>query len=82
MGFLSRFLFFFFFLLAPFVGGVCPSGGRFAWRLTHGCPCSDEWDEIERDWDWIKVMLLPRLVGLEMGHADKLRYILVRATQP
>jgi hypothetical protein len=27
-------------------------------------------------------MLLPRLVGLEMGHADKLRYILVRATQP
>lgn len=46
----------------------------------HALALADEWDEIERDWEWIKVMLLPRLVGLEMGHADKLRYILDKFT--
>jgi hypothetical protein len=41
---------------------------------------ADEWEEIEQDWEWIKVMLLPRLGGLEMSHADKLRYVLVQIT--
>jgi len=66
------------------VGAAAPEPMRYRIVLRdeshHALALADEWEEIERDWEWIRITLMPRLAELSLGRGDVLHYVLDKFT--
>ncbi len=42
--------------------------------------CTDDLEEIQRDWDWIRNNLIPRVSAMALDKDDLLKYLLVNVS--